>query len=142
MAFPAIPLGVKAFFASKKFLIGAGVLALILAVGAGTYFYLDKSKDDAVEAAVEGANDKATVETFKTETIIRDRTVKIDIDMDALREQTIKDYENARSEIAAAPVEAREEPVPDLVIDTLNSLSRMHEARRENRVPDTEVPVG
>ena len=133
---------VKAFFASKKFLIGLGIFALLVAVGTGVYFYLDKSKNDAVEAAVTGANDKATIETFKTETILRDRTVKIDIDMDKLRAQTRQEYENVRQQIENAPEEQRSEATPDLIIDTLNSLSRMHEARRESGVPDTEVPVG
>lgn len=133
---------VKAFFFSKKFLIPAAIIALLLAIGAGTYFYLNKQTNEKVETAVEQADMRATNQTLETASEVQAATVTIDVKMDQLRTQTIRDYEYVRNRIEAAPVEQREAGVPPLIIDTLNELDSLRQTRGEDRVPDTELPVG
>ncbi|USM11574.1 hypothetical protein vBCbaSRXM_129 [Citromicrobium phage vB_CbaS-RXM] len=145
MALPlALPAAatIKAFFLSKRFLIPAGIIALLLAIGAGTYFYINKQTDEKVEMAVEAADSNATIQTYETKAKVDDATVTIDIRMDELERRTIRDYSNVRNQIQAAPVEEREAPVPPLIIDTLNELDRLHGERDASRMADAELPSG
>lgn len=133
---------VKAFFLSKKFLIPAAIIALLLAIGAGTYFYLNKQTDEKVETAVEQADMRATNQTLETASEVQNATATIDVKMDQLRNQTIRDYQYVQSRIESAPVEQRQAPVAPLIIDTLNDLDRLREARGADRVSDAELPSG
>jgi len=141
LALPAL-VGVKAFLGSKKFLIPMAIITLLLAIGGGTYFYLNHQQEQAVEAAVETADAKATIQTYETKEIINTRTIEVDRRFDDLQRQTIKDYSNVRNQIETAPVEEREAQAPALLVDTLNQLDRMRQQRRTGGVPDTDVPVG
>lgn len=144
MALPALPTwaAAKLFFKSKKFLIPAAVIALLLAIGGGTYFYLNHQQKQAVEAAVTSVNDKATIQTYHTKEIINTRTVEVDRRFDALQRQTIEDYANVRNQIQNAPEAARDAQAPALLIDTLNELDRLRQQRNTGGVPDADVPVG
>lgn len=145
MALPALPAwaGIKLFLKSKKFIIGLIVIALIGAVGFGTYKFLNRQVDDKVELAVGKANDDATIQTYETQGQIDTRTIIIDAQMDRLREQTIRDYSNVQNQIQFAPADQKAAPVPPLIIDTLNSLDRLRNDR-ENKggVPEPDVPAG
>lgn len=128
-----IPAGfiVKAgsFFTSKKFLIPLAIVSLLLAIGGGTYFFLNKSKNEAVATAVKGENTKATVQSLETLTKVQDATITIDVKMDKLRDQTIRDYSNVQNRIDNAPIDQRQAQTPALIIDTLNELDRLRSAR-------------
>lgn len=139
---PAAFAAVKGFLLSKKFLIPAAIIALFLAIGAGTYSYLNKQVVEKVEAAVEQADNRATIQTLETASEVQNATVTIDVKMDQLRNQTIRDYQYVQNRIESAPVETREAPVAPLIIDTLNELDRLRQARGEDRVPDAELPSG
>lgn len=144
MVFPALPawVGVRAFLGSKKFLIPLAIITLLLAIGGGTYFYLNHQQKEAVTAAVEQADAKATIQTYHTKEIITNRTVEVDRRFDELQRQTTKDYANVRNQIENAPVEERDAQAPALLIDTLNELDRLRQQRNADRVPDSDVPVG
>lgn len=131
MPLPALPAlaVIKGFFTSKKFLIPAAIITLLLAIGGGTYFYLNKSKDEAVASAVTQADSQHTIRTYETITKVQDATITVDVKMDELRDQTIRDYEYVRNRIEAAPVQQREEAVPSLIIDTLNDIDRLRSER-------------
>lgn len=144
LALPAAS-AVKGFFLSKKFLIPAAILALFLAVGAGTYFYIKNQTDEKVTAAVETANSTATIKTFETLDQVTSAYSTIDQKADAKERQTIKDYQYVTYRIESAPMEQKTAPVPPLIIDTLNELDRLRavrEAGHESGIPDAEVPVG
>lgn len=145
MALPALPAwaGIKLFLKSKKFIIGLIVIALIGAVGFGTYKFLNRQVDDKVELAVGKANDDATIQTYETQGQIDTRTIIIDAQMDRLREQTIRDYSNVQNQIQFAPADQKAAPVPPLIIDTLNSLDRLRNDREDKGgVPEPDVPAG
>lgn len=117
-----------------------------IAVGTGTFFYLKHDKENAVEqatiTATENANTNATIRSYETQGEITERVIVIDQNYAAMREQTAKDYANARSTVQNAPVEERDAQAPALLIDTLNELDRLHQARRPDRVHQSESPVG
>lgn len=138
---------VKNFF--KKLLTSPWfyVILAFAAIGGGTYFYLQNDKADAVEAAyteaTEKADGKATIQSYEIVTEANDRTRQIDQDHQALREQTAKDYANARNTVQNAPVEERDAPAPRILVDTLNSLDRMHQQREHpDSVHQSDDPVG
>lgn len=128
----------KSFFTSKRFLIPAAIIALLLAIGGGTYLYLNKQTKEAVTSAVQQADSKATIHTLETVTKVQDATITIDVKMDKLREQTIRDYTNVQSKIDTAPAVEREAQVPVIIIDTLNELDRL----RGTREPGPTDPSG
>jgi GTP-binding protein EngB required for normal cell division len=137
MPLPALPsaLALKSFFTSKKFLIPAAIIALLLAIGGGTYLYLNKAKDEAVEAAVTQADSQHTIRTYETITKVQEATVTVDVKMDKLRDQTIRDYSNVQNRIDTAPQVEREAPVAPLIIDTLNELDRLRALREQDDTP-------
>lgn len=145
MALPALPAwaGIKLFLKSKKFIIGLIVIALIGAVGFGTYKFLNRQVDDKVELSVDKANNDATIQTYETQGQIDTRTIIIDAQMDRLRDQTIRDYSNVQNQIQFAPADQKAAPVPPLIIDTLNSLDRLRNDREDKGgVPQSDVPAG
>lgn len=132
----------KLFFKSKKFLIPAVTIALLLAVGGGTYYYLTNQQEKAVTEAVKSADANATIRTYETKEVIYERTIEVDRKFDALEDQTIKDYSNVRNQIETAPPEVRDAQAPALLIDTLNELDRVRRQRETSGVSDPDVPVG
>lgn len=144
MALPALPAwaAVKLFMKSKKFLIPLAVVLLLAAIGGGTYAYINHSKNEAVAAAVAGADSKATIQTYETKDTINNRNVEVDRKFDELRDQTTKDYSNARNRIQQAPAEDRTAQAPRIIIDTLNDLDRLRASREPAGVPDADLPVG
>lgn len=148
-AIPAISLGAKiangfrSFFSSKWLYV---VLAFA-AIAGGTYFYLKNDKADAVDqatvTATEKANTTATVQSLEAQTKASDRGAVVDREYIVLREQTAKDYTNARNTVETAPAESRDAPAPPLLIDTLNELDRLHQQREHpDSVHQPEAPVG
>jgi hypothetical protein len=144
MVLPALPamVGIKAFLGSKKFLIPVAIITLLLAIGGGTYFYLNHQQKEAVTAAVEAADSNATIQTYETKEIINTRTIEVDRRFEELQRQTIEDYNNVRNQINNAPPADLASPAPPLLIDTLNELDRLRQQRRTGGVPDADVPVG
>ncbi len=133
---------VASFLTSKKFLVPAGVIALLLAIGVGTYFYLNKQTNKLVNSAVENVNLQATNKTLETQAKVQNRAAAVDVKMDALKVQTTKDYEYVRNQIQSAPAEQKAAAVPSLIIDTINELDRLRQNRDAGGVPDDQVPVG
>lgn len=134
---------IKAFLGSKKFLIPAGIVLLLLAIGGGTYLYLNHQTKALVTAAVKQADSTATVKTLETKAKITERSAAVDVRMDKLHTQTTKDYENVRSHIESAPVESKSAAVPALIIDTINELDRLRsvrEAADADRTGDNPIP--
>lgn len=144
MPLPAFlaPIALKGFFTSKKFLIPAAIVLLVLAIGGGTYFYLNKSKNEAVATAVKAADSNATIKSYETKDAIETRTIVIDRRFDDLQRQTIKDYANVRNTVQNAPETDRNAQAPDLLIDTLNQLDRLRANRDQSGVPDADIPAG
>ncbi len=139
---PAAALKVGSFFKnllSSKWLY---VALAFVALAGGTYLYLKHDKKEAVAAATTGANQKATNVALGTQAAVTDRQQAVEQKFIILREQTIKDYSNARATLNAAPADERQAPAPRLIIDTLNDLDRLRSARDPLAVPDAEVPVG
>jgi hypothetical protein len=95
-----------------------------------------------VSTAVTGADQKATNKSLKAEGEVTRRVAEREQPLIILREQTIKDYSNARATLEAQPQAEREAPAPRVIIDTLNDLDRLRSAREPGGVPDAEVPVG
>lgn len=125
---------VKAFLTSKKFLIPAAIIAFLLAVGTGTYLYLDHQTEERIEEAVDAADANATIQTLETEGKIRDRSDEIDSKMDELERQTIKDTESVRNQVKNAPKDWRTAPADPVLVDTINELDRLRRNRYANRV--------
>lgn len=144
MVLPALPawVGIRAFLGSKKFLIPLAIITLLLAIGGGTYFYLNHQQKEAVAAAVETADANATIRTYETKEIINTRTIEVDRRFDQLQRQTIEDYNNVRNQIENAPAEERDAQAPAILVDTLNELDRLRQQRNASGVPDADVPVG
>ncbi len=132
----------KLFLKSKKFLIPFAIIALLIAVGGGTYFYLNHQKNEAVTAAVTQADSKATIKSYETKDAIATRVIVVDRKFDDLHNRTVKDYANVRTTIETAPVEERDAQAPRLIVDTLNELDRLRASRDESGVPDPVLPVG
>jgi hypothetical protein len=133
----------KTLFTSKWLYIALAFAA----VAGGTYLYLKNDKADAVNqatvTATEKANSSATIQSLEAQTRVSDRAAGVDRDYIAKREQTAKDYANARNTIETAPVEERDAPAPRLLIDTLNELDRMHQRREHpDSVHQPETPAG
>ncbi len=120
---------VLSFLGSKKFLIPAGIIALLLAVGMGTYFYLGSQTDELVDTAVENAAAQSTIETLETEGEIRDRSDDIDAEFDELERETRKDTEDVRNQVESAPEDQRNAPADPLLVDTINELDRLRRER-------------
>ena len=94
----------KKLFTSPWFYV---VLAFI-AIGVGTYFFLQDNKEQAVAEAVTQADSKATIQSYKAKETVTERTQVIDDKFDALAAQTTKDYANARAQVEVAPAEERD----------------------------------
>lgn len=141
MAFPSL-LAIKAFVTSKRFLIPAAIVALLLAVAGGTYAYLNHQTDELVATKVEQADANATIRSYETKEIITRRVEHIDLHFDNLQTRTTQDYADVRTSIQLAPEEERTAPAPRLIIDTLNELDRLRSERDSGGVPDPDVPVG
>lgn len=149
MALPAIGFAAKAgnlfkTVISSKWLY---VALAFIAIAGGTFYYLKNDKADAVDqatvTATEKANSTATIQSLEAQTKVTDRVVVVDRDYLAKREQTAKDYANARNTIETAPVAERDAPAPRLLIDTLNELDRLHQQREHpDSVHQPEAPVG
>ena len=118
------------------------VAIAIIGIGGGTYFLLNHWKNEAVTTAVSGANDKANVQTMGAKDHINTRSQDIDVKMDGLRQQTTKDYTNARATLNAAPQADRDSPAPRVIIDTLNDLDRLRATRDAPATDNASVPVG
>lgn len=134
--------GIRAFLTSKKFLIPAAIILLLLAVGGGTYWYLNKQTNDLVAAKVEQADSNATIKSYEAKEEIDSRTQAVDQKFDTLQRRTAQDYNNARIKANAAPVEERDAQAPRVIIDNLNELDRLRNERDSGGIPDPEVPVG
>lgn len=133
----------KKLFTSPWFYV---VLAFI-AIGVGTFFYLKHDKNEAVEQArteaTEQADTKATLQSYEAQAETTNRTRQIDQDYQIKREQTAKDYANARNTVQTAPVEDRDARASPVIIDTLNELDRLHLQREHpDSVHHPEPPVG
>jgi hypothetical protein len=115
------------------------VAAALLAVGVGTYFYLDHATNKAVSTAVAGADSAATIKTYQTKDQAEAQLAPIREKEQQKAAQTQKDYTNVRTVIVTAQAPQRNAQVPRLVIDTLNDLERLSRAR-EQQQPGT-VPV-
>ena len=149
MALPAIPALAKVgtFFGkvfSSKWLY---VALAFIAIAGGTFYYLKNDKANAVDqatvTATEKANSTATIQSLEAQTKATDRGAAVDREYIAKREQTAKDYANARNTIDTAPVAERDAPAPRLLIDTLNELDRLHQQREHpDSVHQPETPVG
>lgn len=115
------------------------VALALLAVGGGTYAYLRYSTNQQVNAAVKGADAKATIDTYETigeaEAALEPHEQKAEIKA----EQTRKGYENARRKVYTAPQPERTNLASPLIVRTLNDLERMSRERDADRVPDAEV---
>jgi hypothetical protein len=119
------------------------VILLFLAVGAGTYFYLNKSVNNQVEAAVKGADSAATIKTYETKQKVDEATAVVDEKFERRRVATQKEYHNVRTTIIQAAPADRDAPASPVILDTLNRLERMRVGEPStDRVPDAEVPVG
>ena len=146
MAIPTLA-SVGTFFGkvfSSKWLYVALAFA---AIAGGTFYYLKHDKANAVDqadvTATEKANTTATIQSLEAQNKTADRAAAVDRDYTAKREQTAKDYANARNSIEAAPVDERDAPAPRLLIDTLNELDRLHQQREHpDSVHQSETPVG
>lgn len=120
---------------------------IVIAVGTGTFFYLRWDKENAVEqatvTATTTANQTATVASLEAQTETQQRTQVIDRNYTRLREQTAKDFTNARNFVETQPVEERDAQAPRVLVDTLNELDRLRQGRADaNPVLDAEPPVG
>lgn len=149
MALPAIPVAAKIgnFFRSVLSSKWLYVVLAFAAIAGGTYYYLKHDKESAVDqatvTATEKANSTATIQSLEAQNKASDRGAAVDRDYIAKREQTAKDYANARNTIETAPVEERDAPAPRLLIDTLNELDRLHQQREHpDSVHQSETPVG
>jgi hypothetical protein len=119
------------FFTSKKFLIPAAIIALLLAIVGGTYLAINHQTKQAVAAAVTNVNTTATVQTLQKQAQIQTQYDVITVIGNHQREQITKDYTNVKNTISNAPVAQREAPVPALIINTLNELDRLSLRRRD-----------
>jgi anionic cell wall polymer biosynthesis LytR-Cps2A-Psr (LCP) family protein len=117
------------------------VALALLAVGTGTYFYLNHATNQAVKSAVAGADANATIQTYRTKDQAEAALVPIQEKEQAKAAQTQKDYTNVRTVIVTAQAPQRNAQVPRLVIDTLNNLERVSRERRSNEsaVPNPDV---
>lgn len=152
MVLPAIPAislgakianGVRSFFSSKWLYVALAFAAL----AGGTYLYLKHDKESAVDQATviatEKANSTATIQSLEAQNTVAGRAAAVDTAYIILREQTAKDYANARNTIEAAPVEDRDAVASPVIIGTLNELDRLHEQREHpDTVHQSEAPVG
>lgn len=132
---------VRNFFSNlfKSPFFWAGLL--ILAVGTGTYFYLKDDKAQAVTEAVAGADQQATLDTYRTK---EEAEAALQPYVDRANQkqiQTIKEYEIVRREIHTYPEQDRQAYASPVILGTLNNLERMSRGREnENRVPDAQLP--
>lgn len=133
----------KTVFSSKWLYVALAFIA----IAGGTAYYLKHDKERAVDqatiSATEKANTTATVQSLEAQNTVAGRTSVVDTAYVVLREQTAKDYANARNSIEAAPVEERDATAPRVIIDTLNELDRLHQQREHpDSVHYPEAPVG
>lgn len=115
------------------------VALALLALGVGTYFYLDHAQNKAVATAVANNNSKATIQAYQTKDQAEAQLVPIQAKEQAKTAQTQKDYTNVRTVIVTAQAPQRNAQVPRLVIDTLNDLDRLSAARDASAVPVADV---
>lgn len=125
----------KGFFASKWFWAAVFLIGVI----GGTYYTINHWKNDAVSTAVEGADAKATIDTYTAKDAVDVRTEVIDQKYTKLRERTIKDFANARTRLQTSPQAERDAQAPAILIDTLNDLDRLRGSRESDGVSEPEV---
>jgi hypothetical protein len=127
------------FFKSKWLYIALAVIA----VGGGTYLYLQHDKKEAVTTAVKAADTTATIKSQAADIVVTTRNQAVDQKMDRLKVQTVKDFTNARATLQAAPASDRDAQAPRVIIDTINDLDRLRAGRDDaGTVSNTEVPAG
>lgn len=116
------------------------VALALLALGGGTYFYLNHVTNQAVKTAVAGADSKATIQAYQTKDQAEAQLAPIQQQEQAKAAQTQKDYSNVRTVIVTTPAPQRNAQTPRLVIDTLNQLDRLSESREQSSaVPNAAV---
>jgi anionic cell wall polymer biosynthesis LytR-Cps2A-Psr (LCP) family protein len=116
------------------------VALAVLAIGGGTYAFLNHSQNEAVKTAVAGADASATIKTYQTKDQAEAALVPLQEKEQAKAAQTQKDYTNVRTIIVTAPAPQRNAQVPRLVIDTLNDLERVSRERNAaSAVPQPNV---
>lgn len=112
----------------------------LLALGVGTYFYLNHATHEAVKTAVAASDQNATIKTYQTKDEAENRLVPIQQKEQAKAVQTAKDYEHVRTIIVTAPASSRTAQAPALIIDTLNDLERVSRERNAaSAVPQPDV---
>lgn len=116
------------------------VALLLLAVGTGTYFYLNHQTNQAVKAAVANADSTATIQTYKTKEEAEGRLVPLQEKEQQKAEQTQKDYAHVRTTIVTAPSSSRDAQAPRILVDTVNELERLSRSR-ENPSPVSDADV-
>lgn len=133
----------KTIFTSKWLYVALAFIA----IAGGTFYYLKNDKANAVDqatvTATQNANNTATVQSLQAQNTVAGRSAVVDTAYVVLREQTAKDYANARNTIETAPVEDRDAVASPVIIGTLNELDRLHQQREHpDSVPHPEAPVG
>lgn len=118
------------------------VVLLMIAIGGGIYLTLNHWKDQAVSTAVTTENTKASNTALEAKDRINTRTGAVDVQMDKLRDQTTKDFTNARATLQAQPQADRDAPAPRVIIDTINDLDRLRSTRDAPATDHADVPVG
>ena len=125
-------------FTSKWFWIAFATVAVSIA----GYYAFHKYVDGRVETAVVDDRKDATIATYQTEAKVNEQVAPIDRQYEAIRHQTQQDYHNVQVRIETASTEQREATTPDLIIDTLNDLSRMRQTGDPDPVLEAAGPVG
>lgn len=116
------------------------VALLLLAVGTGTYFYLNHQTKEAVKSAVANADSTATIQTYQTKEEAEGRLAPLQEQEQRKAAQTQKDYAHVRTTIITAPSSSRDAQAPRILVDTVNELERLSRSRENpNGVPDAEV---
>lgn len=126
----------KGLFKSPWFYVALAFLA----IGGGTYLYLNHSTKQQVNQAVAHADDQATIDTYHADDKARQMLQPLDEKAEQKAAQTRKDYEHARQNVIAAPTPERQGSAPPLIIGTLNDLDRLSRSREDaDGVPTSEV---
>lgn len=116
------------------------VALALLALGVGTYVYLDHQTKQAVSSAVQNADSNATIATYQTKEEAEDRLIPLEEKAEQKADQTRKDYAHVRTTIVTATPSSRDAQAPRILVDTVNELERLSRQREDSdRVPDAEV---
>lgn len=116
------------------------IILAVIAIGGGTYAYLNHSTNQAVASAVANSDAKATIDTYKTRDQAEAALIPLNEKAEAKAEQTRKDYQHVRQQVYSHSAPERSQIAPPLIIDTLNDLERMSRSREDtDGVSDAEV---